>query len=86
FNLYVNNAFAGKPLLYTGYSGFNALIPGMGFFNRSSDFHGFATFLWTSTPHGGMKAWAHGMNNFNYGVSFYPSFRANAFSVRCSRD
>lgn len=86
FNLYVNNAFAGKPLLYTGYSGFNALIPGMEFFNRSSDFHGFATFLWTSTPHGGMKAWAHGMNSFNYGVSFYPSFRANAFSVRCTRD
>jgi uncharacterized protein (TIGR02145 family) len=86
FSFYINNAFAGKPLLYTGYSGFNALLAGTDFFNTSWSFTGFATLLWSSDAQGPFKAWSHGMNNPNYSVSFYPSFRSNAFSVRCIRD
>jgi uncharacterized protein (TIGR02145 family) len=86
FSNWTNNAFAGAPLKYTGYSGFNAFLNGAVFFNRDWYYPVFATFFWSSTPHGPYKAWAHGMNKYNYSVSFYPAFRANAFSVRCLRD
>jgi uncharacterized protein (TIGR02145 family) len=83
FAYYVNNAFAGSPLKYSGYSGFDALLSGVNHFNSSWDFSGLATFFWSSTSYGGYKAWAHGMNNFDPSVSLYPSSRVNAFSVRC---
>jgi hypothetical protein len=47
---------------------------------------GFATMMWSSTPLGLFKAWAHGMNTPDDGVSTYPGFRENAFSVRCVQD
>ncbi len=86
FTNWTNNAFAGAPLKYSGYSGFNALLTGASLFNRVWEFDAFATFFWSSTSHGQFKAWAHGMNEQNYSVSYYPSYRANAFSVRCLRD
>ena len=86
FANWTNNAFAGAPLKYSGYSGFNALMAGAEFFNKGWEYDGFATFFWSSTSHGPWKAWAHGMNDYNHSVSFYPSYRANAFSVRCVRD
>jgi len=86
FANWTNNAFAGKPLLYTGFSGFNALLTGVQFFNCLWEFEDSATFLWSSTAHGPWKAWAHAMNEYNYSVSYYPSYRINAFSVRCVRD
>jgi len=86
FANWTNNAFAGKPLLYTGFSGFNALLTGVQFFNRLWEFADTATFIWSSTAHGHWKAWAHAMNQYNYSVSYYPSYRINAFSVRCVRD
>jgi len=86
FANWTNNAFAGAPLKYAGYSGFNALLFGTGFFNRGWYFNDFATFFWSSTPHGPWKAWSHAMNDYDFSVSYYPSYRANAFSVRCVRD
>jgi len=86
FANWTNNAFAGAPLKYSGYSGFNALLTGAQFFNKVWEYDAFATFFWSSTPHGPWKAWAHGMNEYNYSVSYYPSYRANAFSVRCLKD
>jgi uncharacterized protein (TIGR02145 family) len=86
FAVYQGNAFAGSPLLFTGYSGFNALLSGAGLFNQLWSFPGFATLFWSSTAHGADKAWAHGMNDTNYSVSYYPSFRSNAFSIRCLQD
>jgi uncharacterized protein (TIGR02145 family) len=86
FAVYTNNGFAGSPLKYSGYSGFNALLSGVNHFNRQWDFNGFATFFWSSTPYGPNKAWAHGMNDYNPSVSVYPSNRANAFSIRCLKD
>jgi|GEM_PF-1970702 len=86
FANWTNNAFAGAPLKYSGYSGFNALLSGTGFFNRGWYFSDFATFFWSSTAHGPSKAWSHAMNDYDYSVSFYPSHRANAFSVRCLQD
>lgn len=86
FNFYISNGFAGSPLKSTGYSGFNALMMGADFFNRTFTFNNFAGFIWSSTSHGPAKAWAHAMNNFNPSVSFYPSSRSNAFSVRCIKD
>ena len=86
FANWTNNAFAGAPLKYSGYSGFNALLSGAELFNKGWEFDGFATFFWSSTSHGQIKAWAHGMNDYNFSVSYYPSYRANAFSVRCVRD
>jgi uncharacterized protein (TIGR02145 family) len=86
FASYINNGFAGSPLKYSGYSGFNALLLGARHINQGWDFQGFATFFWSSTPLGSMKAWAHGMNDPNPSVSSYPSSRVNAFSVRCIRD
>ncbi|MEI6900704.1 MAG: FISUMP domain-containing protein, partial [Bacteroidota bacterium] len=86
FSFYINNGFAGSPLKYSGYSGFNALLSGVNHFNRQWDFNDFATFFWSSTPYGPYKAWSHGMNDYNPSVSFYPSSRANAFSIRCLKD
>jgi uncharacterized protein (TIGR02145 family) len=86
FNNFINNGFAGAPLKATGYSGFNALVAGVTFFNHGFSFNNFAGLYWSSDSHGPYKAWAHGMNSFNPSVSFYPSSRSNAFSVRCIKD
>jgi uncharacterized protein (TIGR02145 family) len=86
FSVYTNNGFAGSPLKYSGYSGFNALLSGVNHFNRQWDFQNFATFFWSSTPYGPYKAWSHGMNDYNPSVSVYPSSRVNAFSIRCLQD
>jgi uncharacterized protein (TIGR02145 family) len=86
FALYLGNGFAGSPLKTTGFSGFNAGLNGTEFFNNAYRFDTFATFFWSSTTHGSQKAWAHGMNTYNYSVSYYPSYRTNAYSVRCIHD
>jgi uncharacterized protein (TIGR02145 family) len=86
FSNWTNNAFAGAPLKYTGYSGFNAFLNGTVFFNRDWYLHDFAAFFWSSTSYGPYKTWAHGMNEYNFSVSFYPAFRANAFAVRCLKN
>ncbi len=86
FAVYINNAFAGSPLKYSGYSGFNALLSGTRHINKSWDYEGFATFFWSSTERSDNKAWAHGLNDVDPSVSRYPSSRVNAFSVRCLKD
>ncbi len=86
FSNFINNGFAGNALKATGYSGFNALIAGVNFFNRSFSLNNFAGFYWSSDSHGPYKAWSHGMNFFNPSVSYYSSSRSNAFSVRCIKD
>jgi uncharacterized protein (TIGR02145 family) len=86
FANYIDNGFAGSPLKYSGYSGFNALLSGTRHMNKSWDFLGFATFFWSSTLRSSTQAWAHGMNDVDPSVSAYPSSRANAFSVRCLQD
>ncbi len=86
FASYINSGFAGSPLKYSGYSGFNALLSGARHIDRNWDFQGFATFFWSSTLLGSTKAWAHGMNDLDPSVSAYPSSRVNAFSVRCLHD
>jgi uncharacterized protein (TIGR02145 family) len=86
FANWTNSGFAGSPLKYSGYSGFNALLSGVNHMNRHWDFNDFATFFWSSTPYGPYKAWAHGMNDYDPSVSLYPSLRSNAFSVRCLKD
>ncbi|MGA3013037.1 MAG: PKD-like domain-containing protein [Bacteroidales bacterium] len=83
---FINNGFAGSPLKYSGYSGFNALLSGNGYLNTSWNFQVFATFFWSSNLVDGAKAWAHGMNNPDPSVSAYSSNRINAFSVRCIQD
>jgi uncharacterized protein (TIGR02145 family) len=86
FNFFSNNAMAGSPLKYTGFSGFNALLSGVEHMNRISDFQGFSTMFWSSNPVGSDKAWAHGMNSYNASVSYYPALRKQAFSIRCIHD
>jgi uncharacterized protein (TIGR02145 family) len=86
FDVYISNGFAGSPLKYSGYSGFDALLTGSRHQNVQWDYQNFATFYWSSTAHGVNKAWAHGMNDVDPSVSLYPSLRSNAFSVRCLRD
>jgi uncharacterized protein (TIGR02145 family) len=86
FNFYLNNGFAASPLKYTGYSGFNALLNGAGFIASFWRFGTFATMIWSSTSDGPYKAWAHGMNNINPSVSYYPASRSNTFSVRCIKN
>ncbi len=86
FAVFINNGFAGSPLKYSGYSGFNALLSGTRHINKSWDYQGFATFFWSSTLRSDKKAWAHGLNDVDPSVSRYPSSRVNAFSVRCLKD
>jgi uncharacterized protein (TIGR02145 family) len=86
FANFINNGFAGSPLKYSGYSGFNALLSGARHINKSWDFQGFATFFWSSTQQSPTKAWAHGLNDPDPSVSVYPAIKANAFSVRCIQD
>jgi uncharacterized protein (TIGR02145 family) len=86
FGLYISNGFAGSPLKYTGYSGFNAFLNGIRFDNKNWNFDTFATFLWSSTAQGPFKAWAHSMNSINPSVSYYPANRSNAFYVRCIKN
>jgi uncharacterized protein (TIGR02145 family) len=86
FGNYINSGFAGSPLKYSGYSGFNALLSGTRNINTGWDFQGFATFFWSSTTRSDSKAWAHGMNDPDPSVSSYPSSRVNAYSVRCLKD
>jgi uncharacterized protein (TIGR02145 family) len=86
FSLYTSNGFAGSPLKYTGYSGFNVLLSGIRFDNENWNFDTFATFLWSSTSQGPFKAWAHAMNLVNPSVSIYPANRSNAFYVRCIKN
>ena len=86
FAVYTNNGFAGSPLKFSGFSGFNALLVGANYYNASWDFKGFATFFWSSTLHSPTKAWAHGMNDPDPSVSAYPATRVSAFSVRCIQD
>lgn len=86
FNFYTSNGFAGSPLKFSGYSGFNAFLDGTRFDNMNWNFTNFATFIWSSTSHGPTKAWAHAMNTFNPSVSSYPGNRSNAFSIRCIKD
>jgi hypothetical protein len=86
FSNFINNGFAGAALKATGYSGFNALIAGVNFFNRVYSFMDFAGFYWSSDFPGPNKAWAHGMNSYNPSVSYYPSSRSNAFYGRCIKN
>ena len=86
FANWTNNAFAGAPLKYSGYSGFNALMSGVRHMSVQWDYQNIATFFWSSTPYGAYKAWAHGINDYDPSVAAYPSSRANAFSVRCLKD
>jgi uncharacterized protein (TIGR02145 family) len=86
FTVYINSGFAGSPLKYSGYSGFNALLSGIKILNRSWNYLDFATFFWSSSAYGATKAWAHAMNDFDPSVSFYPASRSNAYPVRCIKD
>jgi len=86
FNSYISNGFAGSPLKTSGYSGFNALLDGVRFNYTNWNFNNFATLIWSSTPQGPNKAWAHGMNTYDPSVSSYPSSRTNGFPIRCLKD
>jgi uncharacterized protein (TIGR02145 family) len=86
FSNWWNNAFAGAPLKYSGYSGFDALLSGVRHQNVQWDYRDFATFFWSSTPYNAYKAWSHGMNDYDPSVALYPALRSNAFSVRCLKD
>jgi uncharacterized protein (TIGR02145 family) len=86
FANYINSGFAGSPLKYSGFSGFNALLSGARHINKSWDFQGFAMSFWSSTSRSSTQAWAHGMNEDDPSVSVYSSSRVNAFSVRCLKD
>ncbi|MGE5425093.1 MAG: FISUMP domain-containing protein, partial [Syntrophothermus sp.] len=83
---YTNNAFAGAPLKFSGFSGFNALLTGSEHQNTGWNYQGFAVFFWSSSSHGSYKAWSEGMNSYDPSVSRYPSSRQNAFAVRCVKD
>jgi len=86
FNHFIGSGFAGSPLKYDGYSGFNALLSGVMGANKSWPLDGFATIFWSSTSTDNKKAWAHGMNGPDPSVSYYPASRSNGFSVRCIKD
>jgi len=86
FNLFISNGFAGSPLKYTGYSGFNALLDGSRFKFSVWGMDNFATLIWSSTSYGPDKAWAHGMNRPDPSVSYYPASKSNAFVVRCVKN
>ena len=55
FTFYISNGFAGSPLKYTGYSGFNAFLTGVRFNNVQFDFSNFAVMFWSSASHGPRK-------------------------------
>lgn len=97
FTFYINNGFAGSALKYSGYSGFNALMTGVGFQNSSWKFPQNDPTLrsklyWSSSAWGARKAWAHGINEvatdieYTPSVSFYPALRSNSFAIRCLKD
>ena len=86
FANWTNNGFAGSPLKYSGYSGYNALLSGVRHMNVQWNWNDFAILFWSSTPYYDQKAWSHGMNDFDPSVSTYASLRSNAFSVRCLKD
>ena len=86
FNNWNGPSFAGAPLKYSGYSGFNAFLSGARHQTVQWDYQNLATFYWSSTSYGPYKAWAHGMNDPDPSVSLYPALRSNAFSVRCVMD
>jgi uncharacterized protein (TIGR02145 family) len=79
-------AIAAANLKSTGPSGYDANVNGFNGFNRIWTKVNFATMFWSSSAHSQFKAWAHGMNTPDDGVSSYPGFRANGFSVRCVQD
>ncbi|MBC8314761.1 MAG: hypothetical protein H8E51_04590, partial [Bacteroidetes bacterium] len=75
----------------------NALLEGVRFNNKQWRFGAEepiinSTFIWSSTRHGPEKAWAHSMimlladPEYTPSISYYPSSRINAFSVRCIKD
>jgi len=86
FLLYISNGFAGSPLKYNGYSGFDAFLSGVRHNNVAWDFSNFAIMFWSSTTEAPTNAWAHGMNTYNPSVSYYPSSKTHAFAVRCIQD
>jgi uncharacterized protein (TIGR02145 family) len=85
-NYYQGNGSAGSPMQDTIINGFKALRSGVFYLNSTWSFMDFATIFWTSTSSGTTKAMSHGMNLYNFSVSFYPASRANAFPVRCLKD
>jgi uncharacterized protein (TIGR02145 family) len=86
FANWTNNGFAGSPLKYSGYSGFNALLSGTWLSNKSWNYKGFAVFFWSSTAYTSTKAWVHAMNDSDPSVALYPASRSDAFPVRCIKD
>ena len=86
FSNFITSGYAGTPLKFTGFSGFDALLSGVRFLGNSWNYSGFATFFWSSTLSGINKVWAHGLNDPDPSVSYYPAYRTNAFSVRCVKD
>jgi len=86
FANYINNGFAASPLLYSGFSGFDALLTGARYMVKQWNFSDFATMFWSSSSHDISKAWAHGMNDYDHSVSYYPAFKVNALSTRCIKD
>lgn len=86
FSNYINSGFAGSPLKYSGFSGFDAILSGFRPINKVLEYQGFTAFFWSSTTQGTLKAWAHGMNDIDPSVSAYPALKTNAFSVRCLKD
>jgi uncharacterized protein (TIGR02145 family) len=83
FQFYTNSAHAAAQLKISGNSGFNASLTGIDFNNANWKFNTFATYFWTSSYDGPNKAWAHAMNFYETGLSYYPSLRSNAYYVRC---
>jgi len=77
---------AGDSLKAGGFSGFNALLPGVIYSKTTWKFNGFATFFWTSTTTSLDRALSHALNQPDKSVSYYPALRSNAFSVRCVKD
>jgi uncharacterized protein (TIGR02145 family) len=97
FIYYGSSAFAGNPLKFTGFSGFNAYLSGIRFHSgawrfSSSDPVLCSILFWSSDPYGTTKAWSHGLNyvvnspEFTPSTSHYPALRSNAFAIRCVKD
>ena len=85
-NFYQGEALAGRYLKDSGSLGFNAILLGNLYLNNTWSFTGFATFFWTSTTFGTDRSLAHGLNDPDPSISYYPSLRANAFFIRCIHD